>query len=120
MLWWNCYPCIVTDPGRVPPQWVHTNICNGPKQPSLNLSGIVENPVYWTNEALKSDGWGNPDTTGVASGTNHQDHIIVRTARRASLTLIRPIHAPVWSDSNPDAFSGWVNRLHPLLTFKLI
>ena len=24
MLWWNYYLCIVTDPGRVPPQWVHT------------------------------------------------------------------------------------------------
>ena len=26
MLWWNYYLSIVTDPGRVPPQWVHTNI----------------------------------------------------------------------------------------------
>ena len=26
MLWWNYYLCIVTDPGRVPPQWVHTSI----------------------------------------------------------------------------------------------
>ena len=26
MLWWNYYLCIVTEPGRVPPQWVHTNI----------------------------------------------------------------------------------------------
>jgi len=41
MLWWNYYLCIVTDPGRVPPQWVHTNVSNDPKHPSLNLSVIV-------------------------------------------------------------------------------
>lgn len=41
MLWWNYYLCIVTDPGRVPPQWVHTNIHNDRKQPSLNLDVIV-------------------------------------------------------------------------------
>ena len=41
MLWWNYYLCIVTDPGRVPPQWVHTNIHNGEIQPSLNLDVIL-------------------------------------------------------------------------------
>jgi len=68
-------------------------------------------PMYRTNKVLKSIGWGNPDTAGAASGTNHQDRIIVRTARRAS--LVHPIHAPVWSNSNLDAFSGWVTTHAP-------
>ena len=46
-----------------------------------------------TNKVLKSTGWGNPDTAGAVSGTNHQEHIIVRTARRAS--LVHPIYAVV-------------------------
>ena len=41
MLWWNYYLCIMTDPGRVPPQWVHTNARDGRKQPSLNLDVII-------------------------------------------------------------------------------
>lgn len=68
--------------------------------------------MYRTNKNLKSTDWGNLDTAGAASGTNHQDHIIVRTARRAS--LVRPIHPSVWSNSNPDAFFGWVNHSYSL------
>jgi len=73
--------------------------------------------MYRTNKALKSTGWGNPDTAGAASGTNRQDHIIVRTARRAS--VVHSTYPFVWSDSNSDAFSEWVNHSHPL-TFKPI
>lgn len=36
MLWWNYYLCIVTDPGRVPPQWVHTN-----NHPGFAMAGIT-------------------------------------------------------------------------------
>ena len=86
------------------PQW--------PERTLAQSQRYRRNPMYQTHEVFKSTGWGNPDTAGAASGTNHQGRIIVRTARRAS--LVCPIHAPVWSNSNPDAFSEWVNHSNSL------
>lgn len=60
-----------------------------------------------TNKVLKSTGWGNPDTAGIASDTNHLEHTTARTARRTF--LVYQIHATARAHSNPDAFSGWVN-----------
>lgn len=37
MLWWNYYLSIVTDPGRVPPQWVHTTIPHYKKESLINF-----------------------------------------------------------------------------------
>ena len=38
MLWWNYYLSIFTDPGRVPPQWVHTTLPCCEQESSLNSS----------------------------------------------------------------------------------
>ena len=89
--------------------------------PGFVMAGITfaqprryrRNLMFRTNKVLKSIGWGNPDTAGTASGTNHQDHTTVRTARRAS--PVYPIHPAVWAKYNPDAFSAWVNHSHSLL-----
>lgn len=50
--------------------------------------------MFRTNKALKSTGWGNPDTVGTASGANHLELITVRTAKRASLVYSN--HAAVY------------------------
>ena len=97
MLWWNYYLCIVTDPGRVPPQWVHTNISSGLRplrEIALTQSLVyIRNLMCRTTKVLKSTGWGIPGTAGNASGTSHREHITVRTARRESLIYL--IHVTV-------------------------
>lgn len=85
MLWWNYYLCIVTDPGRVPPQWVHTNIIQYSSwQESILAQSIhfLRNLVCRKKKALKSTGWGIPDTAGNVRDTNHPEHITVRTVGR--------------------------------------
>ena len=74
--------------------------------------------MYRTNKVLKSTDWGNPGTAESASGTNHPEHIIVRTARRASFAYA--IRVTVWSNSDLGALSGWVNRLHSHFTLSPI
>ena len=96
MLWWNYYLSIVTDPGRVPAQWVHIKIIQRSPCREATLAEFprcLRSQMYPTNKVLKSTGWGIPDTVGNASGTNHLERITVRTARRES--LVYRIHATV-------------------------
>ena len=59
--------------------------------------------MFQTNKVLKSTAWGNPDTVGTASGTNHLERITVRTAKRAS--LVYPIRAAVYELTLPQMCS---------------